>query len=396
MDEDEPGVTPFLGIYADVNMRERAVQRQPPSFCVNPADVMANPSDEFSPSTRISLSPGLRSSVSVRSNISSTAAGISSSRAETFINRQLSHTPDFTADFPDESLVSNAFSEEAFSAIVSVLQSCVKQEEPTTALTEGIPPSGENIKPLEPVAPRPVYPHHFSAYSSNNLGAHHPSVVCESTEACTPFPGLRMPLADLPLHHFQQLQNTSYDALAPLGIPRANASVAVPPMSPVLNAHAGIELDDLRQRAADYRARHPNSELDRAFLQCFAGRLSARGELLEEYRCYVVGCGQRNKRRDHILVHVGSHVEHRPWACQHCGMRFLRKNECKRHESSHEGRKPFSCSICAPTQERNFVRQDLLRRHMRVTHGFQEARTSASKKRLEAKNAKDENAEYWP
>ena len=89
------------------------------------------------------------------------------------------------------------------------------------------------------------------------------------------------------------------------------------PPKPVLNAHVGISLEELRQRAAEYRARHPSAELDKAFLQSFAGRLSARGELLEDYRCYVVGCGQRNKRRDHILVHVGSHVEHRPWACQH-------------------------------------------------------------------------------
>jgi len=50
-------------------------------------------------------------------------------------------------------------------------------------------------------------------------------------------------------------------------------------------------------------------------------------------------------------------------------MRFLRKNECKRHEGSHGGRKPFACPICAPYQDRAFVRQDLLKRHMRVSHG---------------------------
>ncbi|KAI0650340.1 hypothetical protein C8Q79DRAFT_1083636 [Trametes meyenii] len=375
MEEDDLGITPFLGIYADVNMRERVVQRQSSSLCVNPADVMAGPSGD---------------------NASTTAVDILSSGAQTLMNRRLSHTPDFTADFPDEALVSNAFSEEALSAIVSVLQSSIKQEEPRTVFREVVPPFAVNIKPLEPVAPQPIYPNHFATYPSNGFGVHHPSVSCKNAETRAPLPTLRMPLADLPLNHFQQLQNMSYDAHEPMGIPQANASATIPPMSPVLNAHAGIELDDLRQRAADYRTRHPNSELDRTFLQCFAGRLSTRGELLEEYRCYVVGCGQRNKRRDHILVHVGSHVEHRPWACQHCGMRFLRKNECKRHESSHEGRKPFSCSICAPTQERNFVRQDLLRRHMRVTHGIQEARTTAAKKRLGARNTKEENAECWP
>ncbi len=70
-------------------------------------------------------------------------------------------------------------------------------------------------------------------------------------------------------------------------------------------------------------------------------------------------------------------------------MRFLRKNECKRHESSHEGRKPFSCQICAPFQDRSFVRQDLLKRHMRVTHGVNDASRASRKRR-------DENAENWP
>ena len=50
-------------------------------------------------------------------------------------------------------------------------------------------------------------------------------------------------------------------------------------------------------------------------------------------------------------------------------MRFLRKNECKRHMTSHAGFKPFICTLCAPYQEKSFVRQDLLKRHMKVTHG---------------------------
>ena len=50
-------------------------------------------------------------------------------------------------------------------------------------------------------------------------------------------------------------------------------------------------------------------------------------------------------------------------------MRFLRKNECKRHMSSHGGYKPYTCNLCAPFQVKSFVRQDLLKRHMKVTHG---------------------------
>ena len=37
--------------------------------------------------------------------------------------------------------------------------------------------------------------------------------------------------------------------------------------------------------------------------------------------------------------------------------------------SSHVGVKPFTCPICAPYQDKSFVRQDLLKRHMKVTHG---------------------------
>ena len=71
------------------------------------------------------------------------------------------------------------------------------------------------------------------------------------------------------------------------------------------------------------------------------------------------------------------------------GMKFLRKNECKRHESSHEGRKPYSCQICAPFQERSFVRQDLLKRHMRVSHGVHDTMRKRSQYRKD-------DVEYWP
>ena len=77
-------------------------------------------------------------------------------------------------------------------------------------------------------------------------------------------------------------------------------------------------------------------------------------------------------------------------AC-YSGMRFLRKNECKRHEVGHEGRKPFSCTLCAPYQEKSFVRQDLLKRHLRVAHGPQGAATRKRKG-----NLKDEDEDYWP
>ncbi|KAG1892720.1 hypothetical protein F4604DRAFT_1701247 [Suillus subluteus] len=154
-----------------------------------------------------------------------------------------------------------------------------------------------------------------------------------------------------------------------------------PHPSPILNAHMGIDLSELAFRAERYRARHSAQEIDRGWLMHFAGKLSDRGELIEEFRCYVVGCGQRNKRRDHIIVHVGAHVDQRPFGCSMCPQRFLRKNECKRHEASHSGVRPYHCEVCGQT----FVRQDLLKRHTKRTHGLEKGTRSAGSRRKKAR-----------
>lgn len=154
-----------------------------------------------------------------------------------------------------------------------------------------------------------------------------------------------------------------------------------PHPSPILNAHLGIELSDLAFRAERYRARHSAQEIDRGWLMHFAGKLSDRGELIEEFRCYVVGCGQRNKRRDHIIVHVGAHVDQRPFGCSMCPQRFLRKNECKRHEASHTGVRPYHCDVCGQT----FVRQDLLKRHTKRTHGLEKGARGAGSRNKKAR-----------
>jgi hypothetical protein len=87
--------------------------------------------------------------------------------------------------------------------------------------------------------------------------------------------------------------------------------------TPVLNAHLGIDVADLESRAEKFRKRNPGKDLSREWLESYAGKLSARGQLIEAYRCYVVGCTQKNKRRDHILIHVGSHLDQRPFKCAH-------------------------------------------------------------------------------
>ncbi|KAI9066749.1 hypothetical protein FKP32DRAFT_1565082 [Trametes sanguinea] len=365
-DEDAFGSAPLLGIYADINLRERMLEEQAPSVCVNPADIMGD------------------------------SSGISAPLLDhqTPADRPLSPAQEHTSA-SDEVMIEGSFSDEAISAIVTVLQTSAKQEpqEPPSMIVDGDSHMSNGIQPCQLIAPQPVYPNQLLAFPKNDPRMHHPSLANVGGQAV--FPGPRIPLADIQMQQIQQIPYSAFGTYAPFDFSQGFLPpvVSAPPPSPVLNAHTGISLEDLRQRANDYRLRHPIAELDKNFLQSFAGRLSARGELLDEYRCYVNGCGQRNKRRDHILVHVGSHVEHRPWRCEHCGMRFLRKNECKRHESSHGGRKPFSCQICAPHQERNFVRQDLLKRHMRVTHGVHDT-SRVTKKRAETK--RQEDAEYWP
>ncbi|KAG6841317.1 hypothetical protein C0991_012316 [Blastosporella zonata] len=122
--------------------------------------------------------------------------------------------------------------------------------------------------------------------------------------------------------------------------------------TPVLGAHKGIDREDLLSKAERYRLRNP-------------------GRVYDNTWCYVEGCTQTNKRRDHILIHVGSHLDQRPFPCAYCSARFLRKNECKRHEVSHSGVKPFVCDMCPNTA---FARQDLLRRHSSRAHGINATR----------------------
>ncbi|KAH9966038.1 hypothetical protein BC827DRAFT_1181664 [Russula dissimulans] len=141
----------------------------------------------------------------------------------------------------------------------------------------------------------------------------------------------------------------------------------VSPDTPVFNMHEGISEYDLQRRANRYRRRYPGRSLDRHWLSKYAGKLNKEGKAIEDYRCYISGCAQVNKRRDHIMVHICSHVNERPFACRHCHMTFLRRNECKRHEAGHSGLKPFVCRHCPPPASR-FARQDLLTRHVRRTH----------------------------
>ena len=96
----------------------------------------------------------------------------------------------------------------------------------------------------------------------------------------------------------------------------------VSPDTPVYNVHEGISEFDLQRRANRYRRRYPGRSLDRHWLLKYAGKLNKDGKAIEDYRCYISGCSQVNKRRDHIIVHICSHANERPFACRHWLLHF--------------------------------------------------------------------------
>ncbi|KZT74285.1 hypothetical protein DAEQUDRAFT_807439 [Daedalea quercina L-15889] len=357
----------IVGLYADINLRAVPTRHDAPETCVNPADVMG------------------QEELAVKMEEEQEVAGL-------LADCEQSDIMEYEQDGqPSTGLEVTGFNEEAVQAIVSVI-TAAKQED-VRAVSPCLPPPADAPAPVldlqgvpPPIIPQPTH-FPFAPPPVPPVDVHAPpagvtpaaqfifataldyapysffssSLTALSAPQRTPLLGRQPPPAFA--QHVQVHAHASpvsyYDA----------AAHAPHPQTPICNAHMGVELEELRRRAEDFRRRNPGMDIDKAWLQAFAGRLSDDGVLIEEWRCYVKGCTQRNKRRDHILVHVGSHVEHRPFSCSRCGMRFLRKNECKRHEASHDGTKPYECAICAPLQHRSFARQDLLKRHMRVTHG---------------------------
>lgn len=88
------------------------------------------------------------------------------------------------------------------------------------------------------------------------------------------------------------------------------------PGTPILDAHRGTTQAELEAKARRYKERNPElEEFDDRWLASFSGKLSEHGEMIEHFRCYVVGCTQMNKRRDHMIVHVGSHLDQRQFKC---------------------------------------------------------------------------------
>jgi hypothetical protein len=276
LDDDIPMLSlgspqgPLVGLFADVNFRALAAQKTSPNIGINPERIICCSS---TPPPRAEAED-----MDMRLLLKSAAVG----------------SPEVEAEFP----------EEAVSAIVSVLAKSVNREQPPASMiSPDLHPQGfvtrRLIQPMSAVLPIP--PPTFA--SRTTVGTQEPSFTRQ--------PSL-VPIIRAPLVPVQPRNLADHSEL--LTIERG---------SPILNAHEGVELEDLRARAETFRRMNPGCELDKAFLQSFAGRLSKRGELISEFRCYVKGCLQSNKRRDHILVHVGSHVEHRPFQCDEwCAAHF--------------------------------------------------------------------------
>ncbi|KAK7061476.1 hypothetical protein R3P38DRAFT_2595987 [Favolaschia claudopus] len=138
--------------------------------------------------------------------------------------------------------------------------------------------------------------------------------------------------------------------------------------TPILNAHHGITQEELKAKAARYQQRNPGAEdFDKDWLAAFTGKLTGTGATMQDFRCYIVGCTQVNKRRDHMIVHLGSHLDLRRFECTQCLRRYRRNNELRRHKRTHEDAQPFICSLCPGSAA--FKRLDVLNRHLKTKHG---------------------------
>ncbi|THH27282.1 hypothetical protein EUX98_g6897 [Antrodiella citrinella] len=337
---DKPRVAPtepLIGLFADFNMREYALSQRPPSLCINPALLMGNHDSNV----------GNDQIQEMDVDPPHSPAGPSPPPCDS-----IQYPP--SAD-PDAPTMVN-FTDADVDAIVYVLSGSAVKKEPikSPTLSQALVRSNKSTPILQPY--------------TNDQGLPVPPLPTRSgTISFPPSPNLAdmLPMKPLSTPKSPLLIEAVPAPRAPLG--DITALVAANRNS-VFSAHLGIDLEELRAKAAEFRLQNPGQDIDKAWLATYAGKLSETGERLDEFRCYVKNCKQMNRRRDHILVHVGSHVEFRPFQCDFCEMKFLRKNECKRHMSSHGGLKPYTCEICAPYQEKSFVRQDLLKRHIKVTH----------------------------
>ena len=323
----------IVGPFVDINMFDLAYMNRAPEAGINPADTIGTFPTLFSPNTILKRSPSPTMSPGTMFCDSPPGAGALPST-------------------------------EVINSIVSILSDSVKKEGQTPQLGGRTASSDSKGSKFSCFNGRPASPNSHMSLDSENKSLYNPDTSMPVNYfAISPPTAQRSPLVDLPFQSNRQGSSSAYSSDTPC--------------SPILNAHLGIDLGTLLKKADKYRTSYPGRELDKKWLMAYAGKLSRRGEMLDDYRCYVNGCTQKNKRRDHILVHVGSHVDQRPFACNawyvvykiyadelhplivpyiFCSpMRFLRKNECRRHEAGHSGERPYLCDICP------FLRREIVR-----------------------------------
>ena len=166
---------------------------------------------------------------------------------------------------------------------------------------------------------------HASFCTSERPTAHSLEVMCSGTGSHLFSGDLNLNLFSIPVDTLGESTSADAGAVgAALASPQnmlplngGEKSPLVSPDTPIFNIHEGISECDLQRRANRYRRRYPGRSLDRHWLLRYAGKLNQDGVAIENYRCYISGCAQVNKRRDHIIVHICSHVNERPFACRH-------------------------------------------------------------------------------
>lgn len=299
---------PLIGLFADFNMREFTLSQRSPSFGINPAFL----SRSSAPSPEATMDDSQEEDMMIIEDLPPTAACPVSFELQTQ-----------DASSSSTEIIDVSFTDADVTAIVSVLSASLP-----TADSAAVPPAVQSTKTnsCTPVL-RPY---------SNTQGLLVPPLPTRSgTIPSVPSPNLAklLPMRSLtttprilpaPQSATSPLPSGSLSVSSPL-VPQPSASARLPlgnitntvPVNLDPNAYLGVDLEELRAKAEQFREQHPGHDIDKNWLAMYAGKLSEDGQRLDEYRCYVKGCFQTNKRRDHILVHVGSHVEFRPFQCDY-------------------------------------------------------------------------------
>ena len=80
------------------------------------------------------------------------------------------------------------------------------------------------------------------------------------------------------------------------------------------------------------------------------------------YFCNFWNCKKRFSTQGHLIDHIRSHSDTKPFPCQLCSKAFMRASTLKVHMRDHTGERPFSCQICL----KSFKEARSLRSHSKI------------------------------